>query len=159
MERSASDASATAGPASSAEAGAIELAKEYFRRVDAGRGDLLDLFTEDVQIYFPKFGVGRGKAAVVELATGLQKLLTEAHHDFADYLFLPHGRALAVEGTTRGRTPSGKAWSAGETPGGRFCNVFEFRGDLISRVHIYLDPDYGGDDEARFAWGAEGRSW
>ena len=137
----------------------IELAKEYFRRVDAGAEDLLDLFTDDVQIYFPKFGIGRGKMAIVELATGLQRLLSEAHHDFSDYLFLPNGRFLAVEGTTQGRTPGGKTWSAGQTPGGRFCNVFEFDGDLISRVHIYLDPDYGGDDEARFAWGRDGRSW
>ena len=147
------------GAAGSADAKMVELAKEYFRRVDAGDEKLLDIFTEDVQIYFPKFGIQRGKGAILELATGLQKLLTEAHHDFSDYLFLPHGRFLAVEGTTEGRTPAGKAWSAGRTPGGRFCNVFEFRDDLINRVHIYLDPDYGGDDEARFAWGTEGRNW
>ncbi|QYE36355.1 nuclear transport factor 2 family protein [Polymorphobacter sp. PAMC 29334] len=137
----------------------VELAKEYFRRVDAGAEDLLDLFTDGVQFYFPKFGIGRGKMAFVEFAEGLQKLLSEAHHDFSNYLFLPYGHFLAVEGTTEGRTPSGKTWFGGRTPGGRFCNIFEFQGDLISRVHIYLDPDYGSDDRARFAWGTEGREW
>ena len=41
----------------------------------------------------------------------------------------------------------------------RLCNVFEFRGDLICRMHIYLDPDYGGEDKDRFLWGEGGRKW
>ena len=41
----------------------IALAQEYFRRVDAGRADLTDLMSEDVEFYFPKFGTGRGKGA------------------------------------------------------------------------------------------------
>jgi hypothetical protein len=31
--------------------------------------------------------------------------------------------------------------------------------DLISRVHIYLDPDHVSEDHPRFLWGLEGRSW
>ncbi len=41
----------------------VQLAEEYYRRADAGQPDVVDLFTEDVEIFFPKFGVGRGKAA------------------------------------------------------------------------------------------------
>ena len=41
----------------------------------------------------------------------------------------------------------------GKTPGGRFCNVFKFRDGRISSLHIYLDPDYTGEDEARFRRG------
>jgi hypothetical protein len=47
---------------------------------------------------------------------------------------------------------SGKSWAGGKTPGGRFCNVFKFRDGRISSLHIYLDPDYTGEDEARFRW-------
>ena len=43
--------------------------KQYFVRVDAGQASVLDLFTDDVQIYFPKFGIATGKAAFGELAT------------------------------------------------------------------------------------------
>ena len=32
-------------------------------------------------------------------------------------------------------------------------NVFKFRDGRIASLHIYLDPDYTGDDEARFRWG------
>ncbi len=52
----------------------------------------------------------------------------------------------------------GGQWKGGETPGGRFCNVFEFRDDRIARVHVYLDPDYLGEDEPRFRWGHD-RRW
>lgn len=41
----------------------------------------------------------------------------------------------------------------GKTPDGRFCNAFKFRDGRISSLHIYLDPDYAGEDEARFRWG------
>ena len=71
--------------------------------------------------------------------------------------FIPSGDALVVEGTSKGKL-AGKSWEGGVTPGGRFCNVFRFRDGLISSVHVYLDPDYTGDDEARFRWG-KNRSW
>ena len=48
--------------------------------------------------------------------------------------------------------------AGGETPGGRFGNVFKFRDGRISSLHIYLDPDYTGEDEARFRWG-KNRKW
>ena len=80
-------------------------------------------------------------------------------HDFSTYTFISSGPYLVVEGTTRGSMKNGKAWAGGETPGGRFCNVFEFRGNLICRVHIYLDPDYGGADQQRFLWGDRRDSW
>jgi hypothetical protein len=54
---------------------------------------------------------------------------------------------------------SGITWSGGTTPGGRFCNVFEFREDRIARLHVYLNPDYLGEDESRFRWGRAGRYW
>jgi ketosteroid isomerase-like protein len=137
----------------------IALAQEYFRRVDAGRADLPDLLTEDVEFYFPKFGIGRGKAAFGELAAGMGRVFEFVEHDYRGYSFICSGTTLVVEGTTRGELKNGRSWAAGETPGGRFCNVFQFRGDLISRVYIYLDPDYGSEDTSRFLWGREGRTW
>jgi hypothetical protein len=137
----------------------IAIAKEYFRRADAGRADLLDLMTEDVQLYFPKFGIGRGRKAFGEMAAGIGGVFEWVEHDCSTYNFICAGPYVVVEGTTRGALKNGKSWKAGETPGGRFCNVFEFKGGLISRVHIYLDPDYTSEDSERFRWGREGRTW
>lgn len=39
----------------------IAVAREYFVRVDQGRPDILELFQEDAEIYFPKFGFGLGR--------------------------------------------------------------------------------------------------
>ena len=138
---------------------AIRVAKEYFARLDAGSAQLLDLFTEDAQIYFPKFGIGRGRPALGEVLAGLGGTLQSVQHLSESFVYTHAGNRLAVEGQTRGVLKSGARWAAGETPGGRFCNVFEFRGELICRMHVYLDPDYAGEDTGRFLWGLEGRVW
>jgi hypothetical protein len=146
-------------PATDDAAHHISLAQDYFRRADAGRADLVELLTEDCQVYFPKFGVRRGRDAMGELAGGMGSQFEAVEHDYSTYTFISSGAYLVVEGTTRGTMKNGKTWAGGETPGGRFCNVFEFRDGLISRVHIYLDPDYVSEDAPRFLWGREGRTW
>ena len=91
----------------------ISIAQEYFRRADAGRADIVELMTEDVQLYFPKYGIGHGKKAFVEFATGMGGVFAEVQHDFRDYHFMSADRHLIVEGTTRGTMKNGKSWSAG----------------------------------------------
>jgi hypothetical protein len=39
----------------------ITVAHEYFIGTDLERSDALDLFDEDAEIYFPKFGFGYGR--------------------------------------------------------------------------------------------------
>jgi ketosteroid isomerase-like protein len=130
----------------------IAIAREYFRLGDAGDPRLMDLFHEDVTIYFPKFGLGRGRAALLEMTKGFEGILESIRHEHSSLVFIPSGDRLAVEGLSTGKMKGGQ-WKGGETPGGRFCNVFEFRDDRIARVHVYLDPDYLGEDEPRFRWG------
>ena len=61
----------------------LAVVKQYFVNADAGQASVLDLFTDDVQIYFPKFGIATGKAAFGELATGLLgSLKSIAHYIF-----------------------------------------------------------------------------
>jgi ketosteroid isomerase-like protein len=132
----------------------IQIAEDYYRRVDAGQADVVDLFTEDVELFFPKFGVRRGKAAFGELATGLLGSLKSIAHDQKDLVCIAAGQTVIVEGKTRGETRDGTRWEGGRTPGGRFCSIFEFRNRLISRMYIYLDPDYGSADRDRFLWPA-----
>jgi hypothetical protein len=130
----------------------IQLAAEYFRRGDAGHANIVDLFTEDVEIYFPKFGIRRGKTAFFELATGLFSTLKSIAHDQKRLSYMASETNVIVEGTTQGELRNGTKWEGGKTPGGRFCSIFEFSGHLISRMYIYLDPDYGSADRDRFLW-------
>jgi len=135
----------------------IRIAREYFMRADQGRADILELFHEDAEIYFPKFGLGFGRQSFLEMVEGFEGSLEYIQHDYDSFTFIPAGDYLIVEGTSQGRM-SGKSWAGGKTPGGRFCNVFKFRDGRISGVHIYLDPDYTGEDEPRFLWG-KNRQW
>jgi ketosteroid isomerase-like protein len=144
--------------AQTVEATMLEAVKQYFIRGDAGRPDVLDLFTDDVQIFFPKFGVTRGKQGFGELAAGLMSSINAIAHDLANFTYTVAPDTVVVEGTTRGTDREGRDWRGGETPGGRFCSVFKFRNGSIVRMHIYLDPDYTSLDKQRFLWGRD-RAW
>ena len=135
----------------------IKVAREYFIRADEGRPDILELFHEDAEIYFPKFGFGFGRESLFEMVKGFAGALEYIRHDYDALTFIPSGDYLVVEGTSQGKM-SGKSWAGGKTPGGRFCNIFKFRDGRISSVHVYLDPDYTGEDEERFRWGLN-RHW
>ena len=135
----------------------IVIAREYFIRADQGKPELFDLFTDDFGFYFPKFGFGAGKESFLEMVKGFDGILESIQHDYDDLIFILSGDYVIVEGTSHGKM-SGKSWAGGKTPGGRFCNVFKFRDQKISSLHVYLDPDYTGDDEARFRWG-KNRKW
>jgi ketosteroid isomerase-like protein len=135
----------------------IAVARAYFMRADQGRADLLDLFHEDAEFYFPKFGFGFGRESIFEMVKGFQGILEYIQHDYETLIYIPSGDFVVVEGTSHGKL-SGKSWIGGKTPGGRFCNVFKFRDQLISSLHVYLDPDYTGEDVTRFRWG-NNRVW
>jgi hypothetical protein len=132
---------------------------EYFRRIDGGEF-AAELFTDDFQFYFPKYGIGRGPAAFLDMAGGLVGSLQRIAHLADRFALIEAGRTVAVEGMTEGAGADGTEWRGASTPGGRFCSVFVFNdAGLIERMHIYLDPDYTGADKARFLWPAEGRVW
>ncbi|HTN04106.1 MAG TPA: hypothetical protein VL132_19605 [Planctomycetaceae bacterium] len=63
------------------------------------------------------------------------------------------GDHVIVEGFESGVMADGTPWPVEGRSEGRFANVFEFDGDLIKRVHIYVDPDFASADNERFLWG------
>jgi ketosteroid isomerase-like protein len=135
----------------------IWLLREYFRLSDQGSPEVLNLFHNDVEFYFPKFGFGVGRQAFVDFVKGFEGTLDFIRHDYDTLEFIAGGDCVVVEGTSHGKM-SGQTWVGGQTPGGRFCNVFRFRDDRISSIHVYLDPDYTGEDAPRFRWGRD-RRW
>ena len=48
----------------------ITIATEYFIRADQGRPDVLELFPEDAEIYFPTFGFGFGRQSLLDVVKG-----------------------------------------------------------------------------------------
>ncbi|SEM46235.1 nuclear transport factor 2 family protein [Halomonas caseinilytica] len=133
----------------------LDIVKAYFRRVDADDPSVTALFTEDVSFYFPKFGPASGKAALVEFGRRVRREVPELVHDIERFHYIVDDDHVVVEGTEGGRLRNGAAWPDGEISQGRFCSVFAFEDDLICRMHIYVDPDFGNADQARLkAWRA-----
>jgi len=64
--------------------------------------------------------------------------------DDGTMVFTQAGDRIVVEGTEAGILADGTPWPAGARSEGRYCNVFEFRGQLISHLHIYTDLDFAG---------------
>jgi len=87
----------------------IKIAREYLMRADQGRPDVLELFHEDAEIYFPKFGFGFGRNSFLEMVKGFEGVLESIQHDYDRLNFIPSTDYLIVEGTSQGRM-SGKSW-------------------------------------------------
>ncbi|AHG20744.1 hypothetical protein Z042_14885 [Chania multitudinisentens RB-25] len=127
----------------------IEIIRRYFREVDAKSSLLLELFTDDVEFFFPKFGVARGKAALARFAERIAKDAAQLTHDIDGLIFTVGNDRIVVEGREWGVTADGKTWPDGDISQGRFANVFEFDGLLIKRTFIYVDPDFTSEDHRR----------
>jgi len=135
------------------------VALEYLKAFDnAGvtstGGSILDLFADDAQVYFPKWGLATGKEEIGRLFGDVGGTLKGIVHDYAALTWILSGTdLLACEGTSHGEHRDGP-WRAGvpDWGAGRWCDVFEIRDWLIQRCFIYLDPDYAGRDTERYPW-------
>ena len=118
---------------------------------------ILELFADDAQVAFPKWGLANGKQEIAQLFTEVGATIKAIRHDYAslNYIF-SGGDTIVVEGTSYGEHRDGP-WRVGvpEHGAGRWCDVFEIRDFKIQRVFIYLDPDYAGRDTERYPWLAE----
>lgn len=139
------------------------VALEYLKAFDNGgvtpAGEsILDLFAEDAQVYFPKWGLANGKEEIGKLFTDVGGAISSIQHHYAGFNWIfSGGDTLACEGESHGQHRDGP-WRAGvpEWGAGRWCDVFEIRDFKIQRCFIYLDPDYAGRDADRYPWLADG---
>ena len=117
---------------------------KYFQKIDNGAIDesYFNLFTEDVELYFPKYGFTKGKEGIKHFGETLGKQLNSIYHDIENFNFILSDKFIVVEGREGGETINGTKWPDNKISFGKFCNVFEFENDLIKRVHIYVDPDF-----------------
>ncbi|MFG2481033.1 nuclear transport factor 2 family protein [Streptomyces fagopyri] len=130
-----------------------EIVINYFHMVDAGDPAVIDIFTENAQMFYPKFGIAIGKAQIGAFAHGLGRGIASLTHEIDGFTVLSSGNYVIVEGTERGTTASGVDFPDGVASFGLFCNVFEFEGELVKRIHIYVDPDFANTHAEGVAWG------
>ncbi|MGV9703205.1 nuclear transport factor 2 family protein [Streptomyces sp. NPDC003483] len=135
-----------------------EVAIRYFRLVDSADPAILDLFTDDAQMFFPKFGIATGKDQIAAFAQGFASQIASIQHDIPGFNIISSGNYVVTEGSVHGTTTSGVAFPDGTSSYGLFCNVFEFEGKRIKRLHIYEDPDFAGTHADGTSWGESVRA-
>ncbi|MFI5817244.1 nuclear transport factor 2 family protein [Streptomyces sp. RPA4-2] len=130
-----------------------EIALSYFRLVDQGDPAIFDLFTDDAQMFFPKFGIATGKAQIAAFAQGFAGAIASIQHDESGLHVMASGNHVVVEGAGKGTLTSGATFPDDDPTSGMFCNVFEFEGEHIKRLHIYEDPDFARTHTDGVNWG------
>ena len=138
--------STTAGPSLR-----TAIVRDFYKASDAGVFRA-ELFVEDFEFIYPKFGLGHGVDEFRQMVAGVRAIRRRTVHHHDSFILIESERRVVVEGGSEGVGQDGVAWCSGQTPGGRFCTVFTFNdADLIESMHVYLDPDVTGDDHERFA--------
>lgn len=136
------------------------VAESYLRALDAGGVSpttglgLFDHFADHAEVYFPKWGIANGKAQVVQMFTDIGGTLRGIRHHYDGFTWYMNGTPrFAVEGTSYGTHKDGP-WQADHPTwgAGRWCDCFTVEGGKITRLFIYLDPDYAGKDTGRYPW-------
>lgn len=125
------------------------VALEYFKRFDNG-GDVLELFADDAEVFFPKWGIAKGHKQIGELFGWVGQLIKEIDHSPQYLNFIIDDDMVVVEGGSSGIAADGTPWQAGQGAGGRWTDVFEIRDFKIHRCFVYLDPDYANADIGRY---------
>jgi hypothetical protein len=84
------------------------IAREYFMRADQGRPDILELFQEEAEVYFPKFGFARSSfSSFLEMVKGFEGALEYIQHDYMfDFNVIPGKDRLRARRSSR--SPRGR---------------------------------------------------
>src|SRR2546421_11456603 len=90
---------------------------EYFKRFDRG-GDVLALFADDADVYFPKWGVARGKDEIARCFGDVAQLFTSILHHPEYLKMVVQEDVVVAEGITSAVSADGVNWRAGGTHGG-----------------------------------------
>lgn len=138
-------------PTTDLDAARIAIIKAYFAKIDRGDASYLDDVTDDVELFFPKFGTGQGKADLILFGERIGRDLNRLTHDIEGFRFIVSGDTIVVEGQESGETAAGIAWPDGVISQGRFCNVFAFDGLKMRRIAIYVDPDFASTHAERIS--------
>lgn len=124
----------------------IELGTNFLATLDA-MGNVFALMTENVEFQFPKWGVARGTAEVGAFFQALGSYVAALRHPSETFTYYVGDRSVAIEGRSVGRLQNGKSWESAN-----FTVIYKFEGELISRVAIYLDPDYVDATQDYYPW-------
>ena len=103
-------------------------ARRYYEKINAGEFDdeYFGLFADDVEVFYPKFGMAYGHDAIRTLGSRVQNIVAELAFDLDRFIYTREGHRVVVEIVEYGRLKNGKTFPDKQHSFGKFCNVFEF---------------------------------
>lgn len=128
----------------------LRVAQSYYERINSGNFDndqYYDLFTEDVKLFYPKFGFAEGKSGIKKFGEQVRNLFQHLTFELDKFNFIVTDNTVVVEGLEKGKVYTGLAFPDNKVSYGKFCTVFEFEGNRIKRMYCYVDPDHAAEDE------------
>jgi hypothetical protein len=138
------------------------VALEYLKAFDNGGvtstgASILDLFAEDAQVHFPKWGVANGRDEIGRMFGEVGGRLKAIRHDYANFNWIRSRRHVRVRGNEL-RRARGRRVARGRDARGTV--VRRLRGPRLPHpalLHLPR-PDYAGRDTDRYPWlAADGR--
>ena len=120
------------------------VALEYLKAFDkagvtSDGGSVLDLFAEDAQVYFPKWGLADGREAIGRLFADVGGMLKGIVHHYASST---RSSRAAASSSARGPAMASTRTAPGgpACPNGALVRRFRDPGLEVQRCFIYLDP-------------------
>ncbi|WP_157729801.1 hypothetical protein [Bacterioplanes sanyensis] len=113
--------------------------KQYLMQVEAGVENYTELFDDDVQLFIPALGSCEGHGALMEFSQCLCQLLAASWKMVEELNYVVvDDVTVVVEVQDPAQQENDQQWLESEIKQGQFCSVFEFHGELISRVFVDL---------------------
>src|SRR5207244_12027866 len=84
------------------------VALDYLKRLDRGE-EFFDLFADDAQVYFPKWGLANGRREIEQLFSNVAAILKSIRHDYAYFNYILQGIMPVVEVPSSGTAADGSA--------------------------------------------------
>lgn len=128
----------------------LRVAKSYYEKINSGNFDndqYYDLFTEDVKLFYPKFGFIEGKAGIKQFGEQVRNLFKSLTFELDKFNFIVTDNTVVVEGVEKGEVYTGLTFPDNKVSYGKFCTVFEFEDNRIKRMYCYVDPDHAAEDK------------
>ena len=102
------------------------------RRVTSSGGSILDLFADDAQVYFPKWGLANGKDEIGRMFGDVGGTIRAIVHHYSHFNWILSGSdTFACEGTSHGEHQDGP-WRAGVPEWGAGPVVRRVRGARLA---------------------------
>lgn len=142
----------------------LDIVKKYYELVnkgDFGEDTYYQLFAEEVELFYPKYGYDKGREGIARFTKQIGQVISSLTFDLSKFNFIESGNYVTVEGYETGKTSNGVDFPDHKTSFGKFASVFEVEDGHIKRMHCYVDPDLGGQDkmiDRLFKEDLEGRS-